>query len=158
MGLDQNAVRKSMWDLFPAELASQYHANNMEVLRTNEILKTQEISIDKFGNRRTFIVCKFPVNTKDEQRLIGGWSIDITDQKEAEQKVLEHSERLREIAFLQSHEVRRPLSNILSLIELIGENGDINGEIRGSHIVDYLKQSATELDDVIRKIMLKTRS
>src|SRR3954464_15922631 len=65
MGLDKETGNKSIWELFPADMASIFHKNNMEVLRTNEILRTEEISIDKFGNTKLFIVYKFPVTTKD---------------------------------------------------------------------------------------------
>lgn len=156
VGLEKEVNTISIWKLFPEDLASVYHKNNMEVLRTNEILRTEEISIDKFGNTRNFIVYKFPVRSSDNRILIGGWSIDTTELKAAEQKLIEHTERLKEIAFLQSHEVRRPLTNILSIIELIQEESEFKENDRAFYLLEYLKQSATELDDIIKKIAQKT--
>jgi PAS domain S-box-containing protein len=157
VGLDKEAANTSIWELFPADLASVYHKNNMEVLRTKEILRTEEISVDKFGNTRSFIVYKFPVITKDNKTLIGGWSIDITEKKATEQKLMAHSELLKEIAFLQSHEVRRPLSNMLTIVELLEIKSDIHKDDELIELLSYLKQSAIELDMVIKKIMHKTR-
>lgn len=156
VGVGKDVTTISIWELFPEELALLYHKNNMEVLRTNEILRTEEISIDKFGNTRNFIVYKFPVRTSDNKILIGGWSIDITERKVAEQKLIEHTERLKEIAFLQSHEVRRPLSNILSIVELLQEESEFKENDKYSYLLNYLRQSAAELDDVVKKITKKT--
>ena len=156
MGLEKEVTTKSMWELFPEEYALMYHKNNMEVLRTNEILRTEEISIDKYGHTRNFIVYKFPVRTRENKILVGGWSIDITEKKAAEQKLIEHTERLNEIAFLQSHEVRRPLSNILSIVELMQEEDEIRGNNKYADLLRYLGQSAAELDDIINKITRKT--
>ena len=158
VGLEKETTTISIWKLFPEEFAAVYHKNNMEVLRTNEILRTEEISIDKFGNKRIFIVYKFPVTASDNKRLIGGWSIDLTEQKAAEQKVIEHTERLKEIAFLQSHEVRRPLANILSIVELIQYERELKEDGQCSYLLDYLKDSAKELDDIIKKITKKANA
>ena len=158
LGLEKEVTCKSIWELFPEELAISYHRNNMHVLRTNEILRTEEVSIDKFGNPRNFIVYKFPVRTSDNKILIGGWSIDITEKKEAEQKVIEHTERLKEIAFLQSHEVRRPLSNILTIVNLLEIKSDLQKDAELIELLSYLKQSSIELDMVIKKIMYKISS
>jgi PAS domain S-box-containing protein len=158
VGLEKEVTTKSIWELFPPEFALMYHQNNMEVLRTNEILRTEEISIDKFGNTRSFIVYKFPVRTSENKILVGGWSIDITEKKAAEQKLIEHTERLNEIAFLQSHEVRRPLSNILSIVELMQEEDELKENDKCSDLLRYLRQSAAELDDIINKIAMKTRA
>ena len=158
VGLEKETTTISIWKLFPEEFASVYHQNNMEVLRINETLRTEEISIDKFGNKRIFIVYKFPVTASDNKRLIGGWSIDLTEQKAAEQKIIEHTERLKEIAFLQSHEVRRPLSNILSIVKLIQEEGELKDNDKCSFLLDYLKGCAEELDDIIKKITKKANA
>ena len=93
--------------------------------------------------------------TMDNRTLIGGWSIDITEKKEAEQKVIEHTERLKEIAFLQSHEVRRPLSNILTIVNLLEIKSDLQKDAELIELLSYLKQSSIELDMVIKKIMYK---
>lgn len=61
--------------------------------------------------------------------------------------------RLKEIAWHQSHKVRKPLSNILGLIHLLRE-ADLNEKEK--EIVDLLDNSAKELDDIIKDIVTKT--
>lgn len=60
-----------------------------------------------------------------------------------------HSEALEKMLFITSHEVRKPVANILGLID------DINSDVF-THDLDkqcrYLKVSATELDAFIKKL------
>jgi DNA-binding NtrC family response regulator len=72
-------------------------------------------------------------------------------QKEGERLKIQH-QRLMEIAFLQSHQVRRPIASILGLIELFDpEDQETNKEI-----VSRLKQAALELDEVVKEVVIKT--
>jgi len=81
-----------------------------------------------------------------------GTNRDITDDILVQEKIKTQNKVLREIAFIQSHEVRRPLANILGVIEILKNSGALNDlEIFG-HLVD----SANELDMEIRKIVDKT--
>lgn len=64
------------------------------------------------------------------------------------------NEKLREIAFLQSHQVRVPIANVLGLFQLFNFNNPadpVNTEIMGK-----LKMSADSLDAVIREIVSNT--
>jgi len=61
--------------------------------------------------------------------------------------------KLEEIARLQSHTIRRPLTSILGLIDILDKNA-LNEE--NKKIIEYLKQSALELDMVIHEIVKNT--
>lgn len=146
---------KTLWEIYPSHIAELYHKNNMIVLETNRILKTEELGISKSGAVRNFLVYKFPLNTIDHKMLVGGWGIDITERKEAEQKIFAHDLKIKELAFLQSHEVRRPLTNILGMIELIkAENLKFESE-NLQNILLYIQLSAKELDNEIKRVIDK---
>jgi len=79
---------------------------------------------------------------------------DITAQKEAEEKVWLKNEQLSEIAYIQSHILRRPLANILGLIQLIEmEKIDISEEL--TTYLNLLIQAAKETDEVLHDIVYK---
>lgn len=78
------------------------------------------------------------------------FSRDITDQEVNTRKIRQQNEKLREIAWIQSHEVRRPVANILGLTELFG--GETTDGIYNLEILDRIKHTATDLDAIIRKI------
>jgi PAS domain S-box-containing protein len=81
-------------------------------------------------------------------------SRDVSERMNARKKmevylqtVENQNKKLREIAFQQSHVVRRPLANILGLIPLLWEK--ITDE-EGRSVLTLLQDSAEELDDVIK--------
>jgi len=70
-------------------------------------------------------------------------------------KIKKQHESLREIAYHQSHTIRRPLSSILGLIEILDKE-NLNEE--NARIFEFMKQSAQELDAVIHAIVKKTEN
>lgn len=56
---------------------------------------------------------------------------------------------LEEYAFIISHNIRRPLANILGLTELL--NASETKESNTNEIISKLKKSAEELDDLVKK-------
>lgn len=78
---------------------------------------------------------------------------DKTDVKEYLLKLELQDEKLSDIAWVQSHEVRGPLSRIMGLAMLLDHRD------KGTNIDDLiipLLKSARDLDDVVRKIVRKT--
>jgi len=61
--------------------------------------------------------------------------------------------QLKEIAWQQSHTVRKPLSNILGLVELMKDEMDYG---KMQELYAMLKTSAAELDERIKEIVLRT--
>jgi PAS domain S-box-containing protein len=67
--------------------------------------------------------------------------------------LLKQSERqLKDIARLQSHHVRRPLTNILTLAELMQHENDT---VRMAEMLEHLQASAKELDQIVKTIVQK---
>ncbi|WP_375559908.1 PAS domain-containing protein [Bernardetia sp. OM2101] len=78
---------------------------------------------------------------------------DITDQKQKEIRIQKQNERLKEIAWQQSHEVRRPVATILGLMNLIKiENNQENILL----YLSYLQHEVDLLDKIICKIVAVT--
>jgi PAS domain S-box-containing protein len=64
-----------------------------------------------------------------------------------EQKIVTQSNALKEIAWSNSHEVRRPLCSIMSLIDLLKYAND---EASRQECIQLLEKSSKELDEVLR--------
>nr|HPH38597.1 histidine kinase dimerization/phospho-acceptor domain-containing protein [Sediminibacterium sp.] len=86
-------------------------------------------------------------------RLIGT-NRNITDDVAVQEKMKTQNKVLRDIAFIQSHEVRRPLANILGVIEVLNSSNSVHNK----EIFDHLIESANELDMQIRSIVKKTNN
>lgn len=80
-------------------------------------------------------------------------SEDITHKKLAELKILEQNQRLLEIAWSQSHQIRGPLSSIMSIVSLVNSHLDIESKLE---VMQHLDSATQKLDEVIREIVEKT--
>ncbi len=74
---------------------------------------------------------------------------NITEHVETQNLAEMQSEKLEEIVSIQSHDVRRPLANILGLIEMLDGTESLQDLTK---LKAMLKGSAEELDLVIRRI------
>ncbi|TAH18975.1 MAG: PAS domain S-box protein [Cytophagales bacterium] len=69
--------------------------------------------------------------------------------------ILQQNETLRQIAWQQSHEVRRPVANILGLINIIQTDKTLTPKEK-KQFLTYLFQATQELDQVIHKIVAQS--
>lgn len=82
-------------------------------------------------------------------RMLGAMQ-DIDVRVKYEEQLIAQNEKLKEIAWHNSHEVRRPLSNLLGLIPLLK---DATGDKETlTNLVGFLEVSAGELDNAVLKI------
>jgi PAS domain S-box-containing protein len=81
-------------------------------------------------------------------------SKDITDSINYILAIEDQNARLKDIAWIQSHVVRAPLSRIMGLIEMI-KNLPTDRQLN-SELLEHILSSAHELDRVIRDIVRKT--
>ena len=79
---------------------------------------------------------------------------DITERLDYIKAIEEQNAKLREISWIQSHVVRAPLARIMGLVELIAI-GKLEPE-DNVKMLQYLTDSANELDHVIEEITKKT--
>lgn len=77
--------------------------------------------------------------------------IDITAKKLAEEKIKEAYEKLKSIAWTQSHLVRAPLARISGIINLIETQKDSLDDLM--YWLDQLKISSEEMDEIIKTII-----
>lgn len=68
--------------------------------------------------------------------------------------LLDQNKRLRDIAEISSHNIRKPLASILGLVQLFDKENLQNP--LNNEVIDYLQASSEELDLVIRTIIQKT--
>jgi len=80
-------------DLMPKAMVEEYMANNRKVLDTGQPLITIENSIRRDGTPGVYLVFKFLLQTSTPKRLIGGQSIDITEEKKAQEEIIKSNER-----------------------------------------------------------------
>ncbi|GAB2691961.1 hypothetical protein GCM10027037_14120 [Mucilaginibacter koreensis] len=77
---------------------------------------------------------------------------DVTESKTHEQHILQQNEALRKIAYVQSHEFRKPVASILGLLNVMKTIGQAEHEA----CLQMIEQSANELDSTIKHIIHTT--
>lgn len=89
----------------------------------------------------------------DKGEIIGMMGIqqDITQREQQQHAINLQNQKLLNIAWMQSHIVRAPLARLMSLTDLI----DLQG-VADKEILHLLKESAEELDLVLRQIVAQS--
>lgn len=113
-----------------------------------------EIKIDE-NNSIWFLTSFYPVFDKNNNLIGVSYNTsDIDKAKKAELLLKKQNKTLKEIAHLQSHQIRRPVANILGLLSLINQE-QLDEENKA--IFDNLLKASQELDQIIHQIVDKTQ-
>ncbi|MEQ9229447.1 MAG: PAS domain-containing protein [Cyclobacteriaceae bacterium] len=128
--------------------------NFMKQIRSeNPILKlTFRI---KVGGRIKWVQDQVTVEDENNTgKYLKGVSQDISERMHQLERIKVQNKSLREIAWLQSHEVRAPLARMLSIVHLIQELDPSKEEIETW--LRHLHTSVNELDEITKRITEKS--
>lgn len=151
------------------------HGNTMDALRREELgeelykqwkqlydraFKGESFKVIQryeFDGKENFQEVSFNPIRNDAGDVIGisCFSKDITQQQQHLRMIEEQNKKLRQITWMQCHEMRRPVANILGLIALMNTNEIPPGE--NLEIISHLATSAKQLDDMIRQVTKQTQ-
>ncbi|MCK4956831.1 MAG: PAS domain-containing protein, partial [Candidatus Cloacimonetes bacterium] len=149
----EEIFEKNDYDLFEKDVAKNFIENDKKVLSTMKIMEFDERYLK---NDTECIVHTVKAPIRDENGdVIGLLGIfwDVTAQRKAEQQIL-YSERISgigEMAGGVAHEIKNPLSNISSAIQLLEEDIETNEEI--SSLIKIIHDSVTDASDTISKLI-----
>jgi nitrogen-specific signal transduction histidine kinase len=82
---------------------------------------------------------------------VGCFARDITVRKENENMIKQQVTTLKEIAWMQSHEVRKPLANIMGLADLLKKQ--TQETTPDNQLFVYMEESCNELDSIVKKVV-----
>ena len=117
-----NIVGKTMAEVFPADLAANILADDLAVVSGKKTLEVQE----EFAGR-TYTSIKFPI-VRSGRSLLAGFTIDITERKEAEETnrllALEksHTQKMDSLGSLAggvAHDFNNMLSGVMGYADLL---------------------------------------
>jgi len=102
-----------------------------------------------------FVDVRSNIITRDGKRAEIALANDITDRVKHMETIEKQNERLKEIAWLQSHVVRAPLSRMMALIKEI-EDDSISEDEKKLYL-SYVLESANELDQIVKDVVIKSQ-
>jgi PAS domain S-box-containing protein len=85
----KEAIGKSMYDIFPPELAEKMIMDDLKVIRENVPVKV----VEEFDGK-IYETTKFPIQINEDTLYLAGFTLDITDQKNAEKALIAKIEEL----------------------------------------------------------------
>lgn len=137
---------------FPQEVIDEWSAYYQRALNGENYTIVLESLDDEAKNPAFYEVNFNPIfASSGEIKGVGCFAHDISARLKTEQELLSQNKRMRNIASLSSHELRRPVASMLGLINIMDRENPNNPE--NKQIIDYLQIVSTEIDDVIRLIV-----
>jgi len=139
---------RSIWDVFTELVDSDFYNKYYQAMneRVNVEFTTYFWPVQKWLS-----IAAYPV--------VDGVIIhfkDITESKIYEEKLLEKIEQLKEVSYLNSHYIRRPVASLLGLTNLITTDTVTGKEYK--EIASHIQACSLELDTVVREINNKVNN
>jgi two-component system sensor histidine kinase/response regulator len=134
----EEVVGKTDFDFFPRELAAQYDADEKRIIKSGEpLIDREEPVVDKEGNQRWLMTTKVPLRDR-RGKITGivGFNHDITERKQADEKLAEERNLLRTM-----------IDNLPDLIYV----KDMQGRKIISNLADWQASGGKAMEDVIGK-------
>lgn len=131
-----------------------FYTNFNKAINGEKVTLEREMDFNK-GYTIWFEISYIPLyNQKNEVVGVSFNSTNIDQRKKAELKLIEKTAHLEKIAWNHAHEIRKPLANILGLIELLAEEQD---KEKYNHLLLLLSQSSRELDSALKENLNKSQ-
>lgn len=108
---------KTMAELFPKELAEKINADDLTIVATGNVAELEEVY-----NDRTYATVKFPIVFED-QTLLAGFTIDITDRKQAEEALVVKSQQLESLNQTLESRIAETVRELREKDELLIQQG-----------------------------------
>jgi PAS domain S-box-containing protein len=159
----EEVLGKADFDLWPKDTAANNAQNDQRVLSSGKVLQcTNEVLVD--GEPIIYMSNEFPIPRKGRSSMLGGVSVDITRQKQAEDKLKEYTRKLewsnrelQDFAFMASHDMQEPLRKIQTFGGRLKEKyGERLGDV-GRDYLERMESAAMRMQSLIRALLIYSR-
>jgi PAS domain S-box-containing protein len=166
--LQEGDIGRSIYDIFPKHICDLFVENNWKVWNTNKAIETIEEGVGPNGDPQIYQIFKFPLETEDGVRLLGGVALDITQKMILEKRLAEEQEtkkreiiqaimsaqekERKELAYELHDNVNQILSSSRLMLEVAIEKPDISQEFMSRSLV-YLQNAITELRKISHSLI-----
>ncbi len=142
----EELIGRTIWEVLPEARQNKFY---LEFLRA----KKDNVSVH-FEEHYALLGIWVSVNAYPTREGLTVFFVDVTEQRSHVQMIETQNRRLREIAWIQSHEVRSPVANIQGLLLLF--NFDNYADPLNVDIMEHIKEATGRLDEITRRITAHT--
>ncbi|MGC1241568.1 MAG: PAS domain S-box protein [Chryseosolibacter sp.] len=139
----QNVLGKNLWDVYDDARKLAFYDQYHKAMEGNIPVQFEEF----YPALRMWL----EVNVYPSPLGLSIYFKNITDQKDRMREIQKQNEQLKEIARIQSHDVRAPLARMMGLVNLIQKGLGKDQEV--PHLLHDITLCANELDTIIRRIV-----
>lgn len=134
------------WECFPQAKTQKFYTEYIHALKNEETTHFEEYatSLDKW-----VMVSVYPYADG-----LGVYFTDITEQRKQAHVIEEQNKQLRDIAWMLSHNIRKPVASILGLAQLLDKHDLQKPE--NLEVIQGVVEAIEELDHIIKEIDTKT--
>lgn len=166
--LREDDIGRSIYDIFPKHICDLFVENNWKVWNSNRSIETIEEGVGPNGDPQLYQIFKFPLETEDGVRVLGGVALDITQKVILEKRLAEEQEtkkreiiqaimsaqekERKELAYELHDNVNQILSSSRLMLEVAIEKPDISQEFMNRSLV-YLQNAITELRKISHSLI-----
>jgi len=138
----EDVLGKNLWEVLPEIQHSDFHDCFQKAMTNRENFDF----VDYFWPTQRWFMCNaYPA----EQGLVVHFR-DITKRKLTQESLLEKIDQLKDVSYLNSHALRKPIASLMGLTQLI--TADLVGPEEYKHIAALVNECSLELDDVVMEI------
>lgn len=140
-------LEKNLWEAFPEFLDLEFFTQYHKAMDENVSVHFEEFN--------PVAGCWLAVNAYPTDTGLAIYFIDNTDQKKYQQKIESQNKQFKEIAWVQAHQIRGPVSNLLGLVDLF--NIKQPNDPDNLELLARVKHTAIQMDESIQEIVYLTR-
>lgn len=137
-------------ELFTDEMYDEF----LDILDNNGNVSQEVVLINNRKKRIHSHVEISPYKNSKNQLSFVSVFTDLTERMKTEKTIKNQNKQLKEIAWITAHELRKPVSTILGLIDLL--NKEKMMDEKNLELIQYLNESTEELDQKVQEIVRKT--
>ena len=174
----ERIIGKTDHDLFPAELADKYRADDIKVMQTRKIMEWREKNV-KEGKPRDVNVVKTPwfdESGTTQGVLVVFW--DVTEQVRYEEQLRDYAAQLQEksdelshvnealeqsnvelqqFAYIASHDLQTPLRGIAGFAQFLQRNYQNQLDERADGYIDRIVAGVKRMQQLINDLLVYSR-
>lgn len=152
-----NSPEKSWFDKIAEKDREKIRKSVFSALEDRSVKKwREEYCFVKKNGEEAFVIDRGYILRDNEGKAIRmiGAALDVTESRRMMKEIQKQNQVLKEVAWEQAHVVRAPLARLKGLLDLLEE--ECYEEWSREELMELIKSSAEEVDNIIENIVRKT--